>query len=625
MMPPGLARICRIAATVVAGVVAASCGDRGVAPEDPGGSGGAQGSSPPSAGEALRTVPALEGDRPLIGPLADAWARIDPNADGWESEAFSEAASASLKRLAKAIAHPDAIDSETLGDLLADQARSGPLRAEALTRQHRSGTFEVQSGEIAEGGEGELLPALRSLLTPFDPGRPVRVELKLWKVGMPDAAGGAATGEVIVHLVGAGRDGRRLQINSDWSTRWERSSGEPKLVGVRAQRYEEVRSIAGGLFADSTAAVFAGVGEFERQLRHSTDHWRARIARDFGLDVVANHGFAFGDVTGDGLDDLYLCQQGGLPNRLFERRVDGTLRDITADSGTGWLDYCASALLVDFDNDGDRDLAVSQDFKILFMDNLGGAKFELAFGLGLKAQTFSISAADYDLDGDLDLYLCGYNPAADRGESGHMGEPMPYHDARNGGRNTLLRNDGGWEFTDVTDAVGLGANNDRFSFAASWIDYDRDGDPDLHVANDYGRNNFYQNDGGKFRDRAAELGLEDMSAGMSSSWGDADSDGVPDLYVSNMFSSAGNRITYQRQFKTGAGAELLGGYRRHARGNSLFTGSADGGAFADVSEEAGVTMGRWAWGSRFADLDNDGREDLLVANGFITAPDTGDL
>ena len=95
------------------------------------------------------------------------------------------------------------------------------------------------------------------------------------------------------------------------------------------------------------------------------------------------------------------------------------------------------------------------------------------------------------------------------------------------------------------------------------------------------------------------------------------------LYVSNMFSAAGNRITYQRQFKTETNAQIREQFQRHARGNTLFVNSADG--FRDISEQAGVTMGRWAWGSQFADLNGDGWDDLVVANGFISTDDTGDL
>ncbi len=145
------------------------------------------------------------------------------------------------------------------------------------------------------------------------------------------------------------------------------------------------------------------------------------------------------------------------------------------------------------------------------------------------------------------------------------------------------------------------------------------------MANDYGRNSLYRNDDGHFVDVAGEAGVEDISAGMSVSWGDYNRDGLPDIYVSNMFSSAGNRISYQRQFKSEATQSTRDDYRRFARGNTLFENAGDG-TFRDVTERAGVTMGRWAWASNFVDLNNDGWEDLLVANGMLTrAGDPGDL
>ena len=97
-----------------------------------------------------------------------------------------------------------------------------------------------------------------------------------------------------------------------------------------------------------------------------------------------------------------------------------------------------------------------------------------------------------------------------------------------------------------------------------------------------------------------------------------------DIYVSNMFSSAGGRVTYQRRFRRDDDSRTLDLYRRHARGNSLFRNAGDG-TFLDVSEEAGVTMGRWAWGARFADLDNDSRPDIFVPNGFLTNDRKDDL
>jgi FG-GAP-like repeat len=181
----------------------------------------------------------------------------------------------------------------------------------------------------------------------------------------------------------------------------------------------------------------------------------------------------------------------------------------------------------------------------------------------------------------------------------------------------------------VTKSVGLDENNQRFSFAAAWEDFDGDGDLDLLVANDFGRKNLYRCDRHadgcvRFKDVAAAAGVEDISAGMSAAWGDADNDGRPDIYVSNMWSSAGNRVAWQRRFHPDASPEALASFQRHARGNSLFQNAGDG-TFYDVSEPAGVTVGRWAWGSRFVDLNNDGREDLVVANGYVTQTDPGDL
>ena len=123
---------------------------------------------------------------------------------------------------------------------------------------------------------------------------------------------------------------------------------------------------------------------------------------------------------------------------------------------------------------------------------------------------------------------------------------------------------------------------------------------------------------------SVHAGVEDISAGMGVAWGDVDGDGHADLHVSNMFSSAGNRIAYQRRFREGGDEGTLQAMRRHARGNSLFRNRGDGG-FEDLSVESGITMGRWAWAAAMPDLDLDGREDLVVMNGFVSNEDTKDL
>jgi hypothetical protein len=176
----------------------------------------------------------------------------------------------------------------------------------------------------------------------------------------------------------------------------------------------------------------------------------------------------------------------------------------------------------------------------------------------------------------------------------------------------------------------MDVNNRRFSLACAWEDFDNDGDQDLYVANDFGRNNLFRNDPGvqpgtrKFVDIAPAAGVEDIGPGMSVAWDDYNGDGLVDLYVANMWSNAGNRITPQKEFLPGINDEIRGQARRHARGNSVYLNKGDG-TFEDRTQSSGANMARWAWSSNFIDLDNDGHQDIVVANGMLTAADSGDL
>ncbi|MDF1784805.1 MAG: VCBS repeat-containing protein [Verrucomicrobiales bacterium] len=564
-------------------------------------------------------VPGLS-KRDYVGPLADAYERIDPTKDGWTTEALTEAANEELAVLQTWIADPDVPKP-----LLDTNFTSTPWIPVALDTVFSEDGLTVRATRpgLQVSGNLSLDDAAGALRQDFEADS-LKVKFKLYRVeNQPNSR--QFTTNVRLEASGLAADKTtKKQHVAEWTMVWEMDDSNARLSSIGITSFEEATHAGTALFEDRTAAALGKNTSFKEQLLQSTDYWRGRVSRDFGVDVVANHGLAMGDVNGDRLDDLYLCMQGGLPNRLYLRNPDGTLTDASAESGADWLDYCASALIVDFNNDGHRDLVVGQEWRLLFMENDGKGHFELAFGIGTQAQTYSIAAADYDGDGDLDLYACGYNPSSGAIRQGAMGEPMPYHDAQNGGPSMLLRNDGNWEFNEVTAEVGMDHNNNRFSFAATWEDYDNDGDLDLYVANDYGRNNLYQQTNGKFRDIANQLGLEDMSSGMSVAWGDYNRDGNMDLYVSNMFSAAGNRITYQRQFQTQTNDSVRQIFQRHARGNSLFQGMGQG-KFQDVSVASNVTMGRWAWGSSFIDVNNDSWRDLIVANGFITAEDTGDL
>ena len=228
-----------------------------------------------------------------------------------------------------------------------------------------------------------------------------------------------------------------------------------------------------------------------------------------------------------------------------------------------------------------------------------------------------MAAADYDRDGRVDIYFCTYIYYQSEDQYTY---PVPYHDAQNGPPNFLFRNEltpkGGGFFRDVTESVGLDQNNNRFSFAPSWCDFDGDGWPDLYVANDFGRNNLYRNDGGRFRDVASSAGVEDIGAGMSACWSDLDGDGRWDLYVGNMWSAAGQRVVSDKSFAPATDSNLIAAYRRHTKGNSLFRNRGDG-KFDDLAS-AGAEMGRWAWSSDALDFDNDGHPEIYVACGMLT-------
>ncbi|MEE8523099.1 MAG: FG-GAP-like repeat-containing protein, partial [Thermoanaerobaculia bacterium] len=484
------------------------------------------------------------------------------------------------------------------------------------------------SGEAAvhRGAEG-LVTALREL--PGIDAAEMRFKLKVVAV---ELEADAATTRLLFSLTAPTAGGGSVEHHVTWEARWTRSAdGEtPRLRSLRIlDDYQEAHYQGGGhptWFSDQTAAVLAGTEAFEHQLMRGTWSWLGELEAALGHDFAGHSGIAVGDVDGDGLEDLYVGQSGGLPNRLFLRRPDGSVRERSAWAGVDWLDRTHGALLIDLDDDGDKDLAVATAAALLMMENDGSGRFALRADFEDFGYAYSLAAADFDLDGDLDLYATRYNPLHDElGAPADVPTPLPYHDAENGARNVLLKNDGDWRFTDATEATGLDADNRRWSFAASWEDYDNDGDPDLYVANDFGRNCLYRNDRTGFVNVAPAAGVEDVASGMSVAWGDADRDGWMDLYVGNMFSSAGNRITYQRRFQPEMADATRSLVQRLARGNSLYLNRGRGGEFVDASVSAGVTMGRWAWGSIFADLNNDGWQDLVVANGYLTTPDSGDL
>lgn len=575
-------------------------------------------------------IPAL----PVGGNVGEQLANLDPQRAGWDSEAFSEQAELQLKALGKLLAHPELIDADHVAPLVAADFHSEPLRAEPLVEAYRDGALTVlrsatPSDPVALRGERPgshrgvegMIEALRELARPLQGAPDVRSKFKIIQVEATETGG-----RTVAYFEVSGRSEQRgVQENATWHCQWRRGAdgGPPLLEWIGVEHYEEVLLDAPGgvMFTDRTVGIVGANDCYEKQLVHGMNYWGNRLQQLNAMDYYGLQGLAVGDVNGDGLDDLYVCQPAGLPNLLFLQNPDGTVTEVAGKAGVDYLDRSRSALLVDLNNNGHQDLIVVVGMRTLILENDGTGRFteQSIFTPQLFTQEQNLAVADYDNDGDLDIYIGQYGFGAIG-----WGFALPYHDANNGIPNYLLRNDGNWKFTDVTEAVGLNENNRRWTHAPCWEDFDNDGYQDLYVANDYGRNNLYHNQGGHFTDVAPQAGVEDIAAGMSASWGDFNGDGFMDLYVGNMFSSAGSRITHQQSFKSNASADTRSMYQRHAKGNTLFLNNGDG-TFEDVSYEAGVTMGRWSWCSKAVDLNNNGLDDLVIANGLVSQDDSGDL
>lgn len=436
--------------------------------------------------------------------VTEKYRRRDPSVDGWDSEVLNERLGAQLKKLAKLLQHSEDLDATRLGEIVADEFACTPLRTENLSTVFSDEMYTVYRG-VSDDAKGVGLAAsaseFRRLVEPFDGANDVRAKFKIIRVAQTPMA----TTTVVYYHASGQSDDKRVQQNAVWNCEWTKpgEDDEPLLTRIDVQSYEEVVGGPTGdpRFNDCSEAVLGRNDSFKDQFLPPLEHWLARTDISFSRLILGHHGLAIGDVNGDGRDDLFVSQPGGLPNRLYVQEADGTATDVSAQAGVDYLNASSGALLVDLDNDGDQDLVVALRGELLVMSNDGSGHFSIAATVPVDSP-YSLAAADYDNDGDLDIYACCYRIPEKKD-----GGPIPYHDANNGSPNALLRNEGNWRFTDVTKQSGMDDNNRRFSFAASWEDYDNDGDMDLYVANDFGRNNLYRNDGGHFVDAAAAASL----------------------------------------------------------------------------------------------------------------------
>ena len=245
--------------------------------------------------------------------------RTDATADeGWDSEVVSDAAHQRLEE----ILDPKA----SLPEILVQ-----PLRPPDLQESYSDELLSVWRSRMGIGSTKlPLSQALTALRAIYPSGAEDKLKLKTYNITPSTSQEGIFTTKIIYFASGKTTHGI-VQQNARWHCSW-RSGNPPELVGIKVIDYEEIIPKRGGglNFQDVTASVFKEAPSFQDQLMLGSDHWRSRLQGDFGIDVNGLQGISVGDANGDGLDDIYVCQQGGLPNKLYIRNLNGALKDVSA-------------------------------------------------------------------------------------------------------------------------------------------------------------------------------------------------------------------------------------------------------------------------------------------------------
>ncbi len=338
-------------------------------------------------------------------------------------------------------------------------------------------------------------------------------------------------------------------------------------------------------------------------------------------------GVGVGDFNRDGLEDLYFT--GNLvPNKLYLNKGNFKFEDITDQAGVAAPDIWSSGVaVVDINNDGWPDIYVSATFNK--KDGTRKNKLYINQGLTNGIPTFIDEAHkygidddgyttqsvffDYDLDGDLDLYMLdnvflGKRSMAN--ENSHFGNKTLTVDK-------LYRNNGNGTFTDVSKEAGI--NLEGFGLGIAVIDVNKDGYPDLYISNDFVSSDvLYVNNGnGTFTNELPKYFKHVSYASMGNDASDINNDGLVDIMTLEMQPSniQWKRMMYTNTVFNRDNLIMDAGYYKQYLRNCLQLNNGNG-TFSDISYVLGISSTDWSWSTLFADFDNDGYKDLAIANGF---------
>ncbi|MFY0654582.1 MAG: VCBS repeat-containing protein [Cyclobacteriaceae bacterium] len=343
-------------------------------------------------------------------------------------------------------------------------------------------------------------------------------------------------------------------------------------------------------------------------------------------------GVAIGDINNDGLSDVYLTGN-MVENKLYLNEGNLNFKDITTESGTaGDKRWMTGVTMADVNSDGWLDIYVSVAGKtgnkknILYINqgtNNGGVpKFKDEtdkYGLADGGQSTQSTFFDYDMDGDLDLYVANY-PITDFKAPNFFYSNQMKHAAMQDSDH-LYRNNGDDTFTNVTADAGV--LNFGLSLSATVSDFNQDGYPDVYVSNDFASPDYmyFNNGDGTFTEKSRELTRHISFYGMGVDLADFNNDGLIDIAQMDMTPEDNRRSKANMASMNPQGFyEMLDlGLHYQYMKNSLQINNglnADGyPIFSDISYMSGVALTDWSWACLFADLDNDGFKDLFITNG----------
>lgn len=340
---------------------------------------------------------------------------------------------------------------------------------------------------------------------------------------------------------------------------------------------------------------------------------RKKDRTHLGIQVWMGSGFAVGDYDNDGKVDLFFAGEGC--NRLYRNLGQYRFKDVTQEVGLQGLEpHSKQALFVDVNNDRRLDLFVLHSVKParLFLQTAQGkfvdatAQSNIKTSLGAQTATFF----DYDNDGLLDLYIGYYGSLLAKDGQ------QPVVDGMNGRPNVLYRNLGKGRFEDVTQKTGVGSTG--WTLAVSSLDVDKNGTMDLWLANDFGFDQLYLNQGnGTFKEVAQKAETNDRGSGMNVSFTDINGDGYWDVYISviDMFSKSIRFVLPQPKSLINIDQRILQ-TSFYLSGNKFFVSKGKSKYKAQEHRFFEPGYQGWSWAAVFFDYENDGDEDMYLANGW---------